>query len=182
MKVILLNHIEKLGSKGEVVSVKRGFARNYLVPRNLALYASPQNMKQLGGIQAKAAAEEEKILAELKVLDGKIRALNLVFVRKVDENDHMFGSVSETDIISKLHEHGLELHKAALVMDKHIKALGESHVPVRLHKEIISDLQITVEKEAKEQPAVAEPELVEPELNLAGPEPETDEILDEDEL
>ncbi|MDI9525232.1 MAG: 50S ribosomal protein L9, partial [Candidatus Cloacimonadota bacterium] len=102
MKVILLNHIEKLGKKGEVVSVKRGFARNYLIPRKLAIYATPQNMKHLSAIQNQAAEEEEKLIEELKKLDAKIRTLSLVFVRKVDEHDSMFGSVSEIDIVNEL--------------------------------------------------------------------------------
>ena len=110
MKVILLNHIDKVGRKGEIVTVKRGYARNYLIPRELALYATPQNMKQLGSIQAKAEEEEQKLLAELKKLDGKIRSISLAFVRKVDENDHMFGSVSETEIENGLQAQGVNIH------------------------------------------------------------------------
>ncbi|MBW6514215.1 MAG: 50S ribosomal protein L9 [Candidatus Syntrophosphaera sp.] len=167
MKVILLNNLEKVGKKGEVVSVKRGFARNYLIPRNLALYATPQNMKQLSSIQSKAAEEEEKVLAELKKLDAQIRSLNLVFLRKVDENENMFGSVSEADISQKLAEQGLDIHKSLVLMEKHVKALGESLVQIRLHKDIVSELKITVEKENKELPPLDEtPEPVET------PEPE----------
>ncbi len=156
MKVILLNHIDKLGKKGEVVTVKRGYARNYLIPRDLALYATPQNMKGLTDIQSKAAEEEERLIAELKKLDDKIRNIKLVFVRKVDENEHMFGSVSETDISHELAEKGVTIHKSAVIMEKHIKTLGETQVQIRLHKDIISDLHITVEKEGKDQEAIIE--------------------------
>lgn len=188
MKVILLNHIEKLGKKGEVISVKRGFARNYLIPRDLAIYATPQNMKQLSTIQNQAAEEEEKLVAELKKLDAKIRTLSLVFVRKVDEHDSMFGSVSETDIVNELAAQGVTVHKSTVLMERHIKSLGDTVVQIRLHKDILSELKVLVEKEAKEgvveeqiaTPAVTEePAPVEPELpaeaEAALPETETEE-------
>lgn len=172
MKVILLNHIEKLGKKGEVVSVKRGFARNYLIPRKLAIYATPQNMKHLSAIQNQAAEEEEKLIEELKKLDAKIRTLSLVFVRKVDEHDSMFGSVSEIDIVNELAAQDVNVHKSAVLMEKNIKSLGETVVQIRLHKDIVSELKVLVEKEAKDEaveeqvaaPAVEETAPVEPEI------------------
>ena len=172
MKVILLNHIEKLGKKGEVVSVKRGFARNYLIPRKLAIYATPQNMKHLSAIQNQAAEEEEKLIEELKKLDAKIRTLSLVFVRKVDEHDSMFGSVSEIDIVNELAAQDVNIHKSAVLMEKNIKSLGETVVQIRLHKDIVSELKVLVEKEAKDEaveeqvaaPAVEETAPVEPEI------------------
>nr|HPM04758.1 50S ribosomal protein L9 [Candidatus Cloacimonas sp.] len=86
MKVIMLQNIEKVGKQGEVVNVKRGFARNYLTPRGYAIYATPANLKNLDVIKNKLAVEEEKMLAELKNLAEKIAATKLVFVRKVDEH------------------------------------------------------------------------------------------------
>ncbi|PKN74202.1 MAG: 50S ribosomal protein L9 [Candidatus Cloacimonetes bacterium HGW-Cloacimonetes-2] len=147
MKVILLENIEKVGSKGELINVKRGFARNYLIPRNYAIYATPQNMKKLSAIQANLAAEEEKRVAELKNLAEKLNSLSLVFARKVDENEHMFGSVSENDIINELKAQGFDLNRAQILMEKHIKELGEISVPVKLHKDITASLKITVNKE-----------------------------------
>lgn len=168
MKVILLTYIEKLGNAGEVVRVKRGYARNYLIPRRLAIYATPKNMKQLGSIQSQAAEEEAKLLAELKILDEKIRSLKLTFVRKVDENDNMFGSVSDLDIVNELAAQDVNVHKNTVQLDKHIKSLGELTVPIRLHREIISELVVLVEREGGEvQPetpareAVVEPEVEE---------------------
>lgn len=147
MKIIMLKNIEKVGKQGEVVNVKRGFARNYLTPRGLAIYATPANMKKLGAIQNKMADEEQKMLAELKILAEKIAAIKLVFMRKVDENGSMFGSVSENDIVHAIAEKGITLHKSALQMDKHYKELGEIAVPVRLHKEIQTTLNIVIEQE-----------------------------------
>lgn len=168
MKVILLTYIEKLGNAGEVVRVKRGYARNYLIPRRLAIYATPKNMKQLGAIQSQAAEEEAKLLAELKILDEKIRSLKLTFVRKVDENDNMFGSVSDLDIVNELAAQDVNVHKNTVQLDKHIKSLGELTVPIRLHREIISELAVLVEREGGEvqpetpaQEAVVEPEVEE---------------------
>jgi len=95
MKVILLEIIENLGNPGDVVNVKRGYARNYLVPRKLAIYATPANMKRLTVIKENFQAEEEKRIAALKVLAEKIASTKLTFVRKFDEHGSMFGSVSE---------------------------------------------------------------------------------------
>ncbi len=147
MKVIMLKNIEKVGNQGEVVNVARGFARNYLTPRGLAIYATPQNLKKLEVIKGKLAEDEQKLLAELKNLAEKISAAKLVFVRKVDEHGSMFGSVSENDIVHALHEQGITLHKSALGMDKHFKELGEHSVAVRLHKEVSCTLSLVIDKE-----------------------------------
>ncbi|MDD2228797.1 MAG: 50S ribosomal protein L9 [Candidatus Cloacimonetes bacterium] len=147
MKVIMLKNIEKVGNQGDVVSVKRGFARNYLTPRGYAIYATPTNMKKLSEIQGKFVEDEQKLLAELKNLAEKITAAKLVFVRKVDENGSMFGSVSENDIVHALSEKGITLHKNTLGMDKHFKELGELSVSVRLHKEVSCTLSFVIEKE-----------------------------------
>lgn len=147
MKVIMLKNIDKVGKQGEVVSVKRGFARNYLTPRGLAIYATPTNMKNLSVIQSKMQEEEQKLLAEMKKLAEIIAAANLVFVRKLDEHGSMFGSVSENDIVHALQQQGITLHKSNLVMDKHFKEIGEFSVPVHLHKEVNSTLNIKIEQE-----------------------------------
>lgn len=150
MKVIMLTNIEKVGAKGEVVNVKHGYARNYLVPRNYAIYATPANVKRIGNIQAQAADEEQKRITELKKLAEKIDAAKLVFVRKVDDHGSMFGSVSETDIVHALHEIGIDVHKSLILMDKHLKELGDTVLKIRLHKDVIAELNISVEKEGKE--------------------------------
>ena len=147
MKVIMLKTIEKVGNQGEVINVKRGFARNYLVPRGFAIYATPANMKNLAIIKNKLAAEEEKLLAELKNLAEKIAATKLVFMRKVDESGSMFGSVSELDIMHSLEEQGITIQKNAVFMDKHYKELGEFNVPIHLHKDVTCTLNIVIEPE-----------------------------------
>ncbi|HRX77045.1 MAG: 50S ribosomal protein L9 [Candidatus Cloacimonetes bacterium] len=149
MKVILLEHIENLGKKGEVVNVKRGYARNYLIPREYAIYGTPANMKRLGSIQDELKLAEEKKLAELKNLAEKIASIKLTFVRKVDEQGSMFGSVSENDIVSALKEQGVEIQRSSVQMEHHVKELGEHKLQLRLHKEIQVDLNFDVTAEAE---------------------------------
>ena len=93
------------------------------------------------------AADEQKLLFELKNLAEKIAAVKLVFVRKVDEHGSMFGSVSENDIVHALQEQGITLHKNSLGMDKHFKELGNISVPVRLHREVSCSLNLVIEQE-----------------------------------
>ncbi len=162
MKVILTENIEKVGVKGEVINVKRGFARNYLVPRDFAIYATPQNMKNLVGIKQRFADEENKRLEHLKLVAEKITGLHLAYTRKVDENDHMYGSVSEMDIMHELKEKNIDIPKTAVLMDKHIKQLGEFEVDIRLHKDINVKVRGTVLKEGAEKEAVKVEKVKEP--------------------
>ena len=149
MKVILTENIEKVGVKGDVVNVKRGFARNYLIPRDFAIYATPQNLKNLSGIQQRFAEEENKRFELLKQLAQKISETQLSFVRKVDENDNMYGSVSEMDILNGLKDKNIEVPKTAIIMEKHIKNLGEFEVQIHLHKDINVLVRGLVEKETE---------------------------------
>jgi large subunit ribosomal protein L9 len=192
MKVILTETIEKVGSKGDVINVKRGYARNFLIPRNYAMYATPQNMKSLETLKKQFADEESKRLEQLKQVAQQISGLKLDYVRKTDEHDNMYGSVSENDILHSLMEKGIEIAKTALVMDKHIKQLGDFEIPVRLHKDIQAVLHGTVRKEgadkeadttqasaeAKEETPVAEPEVIQ-EDSTDIPEEQTEDKVSE---
>jgi len=149
MKVILLENIEKLGNQGEVVNVKRGYARNYLVPRDFALYATPYNMKRLGSIQEELKAIEEKNILELKNLAEKIASVKLTFNRKVDEQGNMFGSVSENDIVHALKAEGVDIHRSTVQMEHHIKELGDHSISIRLHKEVVTNLAFVVQAETE---------------------------------
>ncbi len=148
MKVILTESIEKVGSKGDVINVKRGFARNYLVPRHIAIYATPQNMKNLDTLKKQFADEENKKLEHLRQVAGQISELKLTFTRRVDEHDNMYGSVSENDILHELKERSIDIPKASVTMEKHIKQLGDFEVNIHLHKEVNAVLHGVIEKEA----------------------------------
>ncbi len=147
MKVILIETIDKIGIKGDVINVKRGFARNYLIPRDYAIYATPQNLKNLDSLKVKFVEEENKRFAILKALGEKVAEQRLTFLRKTDEHENMYGSVSEIDILHALQEKNVDIPKAAIIMEKHIKQLGEFQVNVKLHKDINVTLYCVVEKE-----------------------------------
>lgn len=177
MKIIMLENIEKLGSKGEVVNVKRGYARNYLVPRAMALYATPQNMKRLSAIQADFAADEEKKLQELKNLAEKIASVKLTFVRKADEQGSMFGSVSDNDIVVALKGQDIDILRSNVQMEQHIKELGQHTLQIRLHKDVVAYLSFVVEAEAKAETEVKAETEAKPETVVL-PEQEVEAIAD----
>ncbi len=149
MKVILTENIDKVGSKGDVVNVKRGFARNFLVPRSLAMYATPYNLKKLDSLKKKFAAEEEQRLEQYKALAAQIDNLSLTFTRKTDEHDNLYGSVSETDLLHELKNRNIDIPRNAIIMEKHIKQLGDFEVPIHLHRDVHAVLHGTVVKETE---------------------------------
>ncbi|HNQ43576.1 MAG TPA: 50S ribosomal protein L9 [Candidatus Cloacimonadota bacterium] len=149
MKVIMLENIEKVGKKGEVVNVKRGYVRNYLIPRDYAIYATPVNLKKLGSIQEELKAAEEKQLTMLKNLAEKIASTKLAFERKIDEHGSMFGSVSENDIVQALKLQEIDISRSAVQMERHVKELGEHNVDIRLHKDVVAKLTFVVNQEAE---------------------------------
>jgi large subunit ribosomal protein L9 len=177
MKVILTENIEKVGNKGDVINVKRGYARNYLVPRNYAIYATPMNLKKLDGLKKQFADEESKRIEKFRILGEQISKLKLSFIRKVDEHESMYGSVSEMDILHELKEKNIDIPKAAIILDKHIKQLGEFDVPVHLHKEVSVMLSVSVAKEAVEKAAKTKVEPVAEAVVAA--EPVAEEIIEE---
>lgn len=180
MKVILIENIEKVGSKGDVVNVKRGFARNYLVPRNFALYATPKNMKKLEVLKKQFADDESKRVEHFKQIGEKITALHLTFLRKVDEHDSMYGSVSEMDILHELKEKNIDIPKTAIIMDKHLKQLGDFEVHIKLHKDVNVMLPVTVKKEAgKDDVAEEKPVEKKAKPKKAVEEVITDEVVSE---
>ena len=176
MKVILMQHIEKLGAKGDVVNVKRGYARNYLVPRGFAIYATPYNMKKLEEIRTIAKQEEATRLEELKNLASKINGTTLSFVRKTDEQGNLYGSVSDTDIAGELSSQGYQIHKSAVQLEKHIKELGVFDVQLRLHKDVEAQIKVEVKQEATAEPVEAEPE---PTVEAPAPQPVVEEEIPE---
>jgi large subunit ribosomal protein L9 len=181
MKVILTENIEKVGNKGDVINVKRGYARNYLVPRNYAIYATPMNLKKLDGLKKQYADEESKRIEKFRILGEQISKLKLSFIRKVDEHESMYGSVSEMDILHELKEKNIDIPKAAIILEKHIKQLGEFDVPVHLHKEVSVMLSVSVAKEAVEKAAKAKDEPVAEEIveEAVAEEAAVEEVVEE---
>lgn len=147
MKIILVNEIDTLGKAGEIVEVADGYARNYLLPKKIAIKATKNNINKIQKIKENAEKEKLKKVEEYKIKVKKIEDTELVFTRKVDEKDNLYGSVSENDIYEKLIKKGVNIDKYAIKLDKHLKELGEFEVKVEFTPEISANLKVKVEKE-----------------------------------
>ena len=146
MKIILLEAIDRLGSRGDVVSVKCGYARNYLIPKNKAAPATPGNMKTLETLKIKQAGEDAKKLDEARALADKISNISLTIGAQAGEEDKLFGSISNDMIRAALLEEGINIDKREIVLDEPIKKLGVYQVTVRVHPELKASLRIWVVK------------------------------------
>ena len=166
--ILLREDIETLGGRGEIVKVKAGYARNYLLPQGLATLATKGNVKQIelerAALLKKAAAEKET--AELQA--GQMGDIRLDFERKAGEQGHLFGSVTSMDIAEALKAKGYEIDRRKIVLKEAIKETGEFTVPVKLHREVTLQVPVTVRAEGGE---VAAPEAAE----TAEPAAETEE-------
>lgn len=147
MHIILQEDIEKLGTRGQVVEVAEGYARNFILPRKLGLEATPGNMKRLEKMRAAFVKKEatEKGAAEevAKLLAG----VSLTLTRKAGENDQLFGSVTSADISEALAAQGHNVEKRKIVLDEPIKLVGEFEIPLRLHREVTATVKLAVKKE-----------------------------------
>jgi large subunit ribosomal protein L9 len=144
MKVILQENVEKLGTRGEVVDVSDGYARNYILPRKLGILASEGNLKRLEQIRGSLSRKEasEKALAES--LAAQIAATTISFTRKAGESDQLFGSVTSADIADALAAQGFTVDKRKIQLDDSIKLIGEYSVPVKLHYDVTATIKVVV--------------------------------------
>ncbi len=148
MEVILREHVEHLGRRGDVVKVAEGYARNYLLPRKLALLVTDGNKRQI---------EHERKLAEARELEEKQQAeayaerlgqLEIEIPRRVGENDTLYGSVTSADISHALQAKQFEIEKKKIVLPEPLKALGEFTVPVKIHRDVTAHVKVKVVPEA----------------------------------
>lgn len=160
MKLILRADVENLGNLGDVVTVKPGYARNYLLPQGMAMVASDANIKVFELERKKLQARMDALRAEAKGLQGKIEALEIVIPMHVGENDKLYGSVTTSIIGDALAAQGVEVDRRRILLDAPIRTLGEHPVRVRLHANVTAVLQVKVisdhkpeEAEETEQPA-----------------------------
>ena len=148
MQIILQEDVEKLGNRGDVVTVKPGYARNFLLPHKLAIEATAGNMKALerirGSLAKKTATELDAAKKQAELLTG----VSLKFTRKTGENDQMFGSVTTADIADGLKAQGFEVDKRQIQLKDPVKALGEYPVTVKVFRDITAEIKIHVNKEA----------------------------------
>ncbi|HYC63079.1 MAG TPA: 50S ribosomal protein L9 [Thermoanaerobaculia bacterium] len=159
MKVILTEEIRGLGTRGDVVTVKDGYARNFLLPKNLAREASAGNLKQIEHERRKWAllASQEKDAAQ-KAAD-KVKGVKITIEKRVGEHGHLFGSVTANEIADGLMAKGIEVDKRRIELDQPIKNLGVHDVDVRLHRDVTAKIQVEVVAlgvEKLEEPAATE--------------------------
>ena len=147
MKVILLDDVAKLGRRGEVRDVSDGYARNFLIPKKLALSATAGNLKNLGHIKQQQDAKADRIKADADALRGRIEALTYEERRQASEEGKLFGSVTSQDVADFLGARGIPMERKRITLEEPIKALGEFSVSMRLHPEVTAQLRITVVRE-----------------------------------
>lgn len=148
-KVLLREDVDDLGARGEIVRVRAGYARNYLLPRNLAVEATAGNVK---GIESERAALLKKEAKERATAEGQaqqIGSLQLEFKRKAGEQGALYGSVTSMDVAEALHQRGYEIDRHRIHMREPLKRVGEYTVPVRLHREVTIDLKVRVAPEGE---------------------------------
>jgi len=148
MQIILQEDVEKLGHRGDVVTVKPGYARNFLLPKKLAVEATPGNMKALERIRA---ALSKKTATELEAAQKQAELLGVValkFTRKTGENDQMFGSVTTGDIAESLKKEGFEIDKRQIQLPEPLKSLGDFPVTIKVFRDVTAQIQVNVSKES----------------------------------
>ena len=148
MEIILRDHVEHVGKRGDVVKVADGYARNYLLPQKLALPATEANKNWIARERkiSEAREGEERVAAE--ALAERLVALELKIARKVGDNDTMYGSVTNGDIADLIKAKGFDVDRRKILLPDPLRALGEVLVPVKLHRDVTAQLKITIVKEA----------------------------------
>jgi large subunit ribosomal protein L9 len=147
MKLILTTDLPHVGKVGQVVEVANGYGRNYLLPRGLAILATPGNERSLAQQQKARLAREAKTKAEAEALAAQLQGLSLRIAKKTGEGDRLYGSVTSMDIADLVKSRGISLDRRRIVLDTPLKTLGTHKVSVRLHPEVIAEVEIAVTKE-----------------------------------
>ena len=147
MKVILREDVKTLGTAGAIIDVKDGYARNFLIPRNIAVPASVNNVKAFEHEKKVQESKKNKRKKEAETLKEKLERISCSIARKVGEQDKLFGSVTTQDIEKALKGEGFEIDKKDIMLEEPIKALGVYHVPVRVFEDVIASTKVWVVKE-----------------------------------
>jgi large subunit ribosomal protein L9 len=148
MKLILREDVENLGRGGDVVDVKPGYGRNYLLPRGLAVNANPKNLRDIEHQKAVATAKAAKLKASADAVAKRLSETPVTLKRKVGEQDKLFGSVTALDIAEALAARGLEIDRRSIDLVEPIKTLGDFEVGVKLHHEVVGKAKVKVVAEA----------------------------------
>ena len=146
MQLILRENVDKLGKRGDIVEVRSGFARNFLLPRNLAMAVNDNNVRRMEKDKKLVVAKDAKEKEESEALAAQISGMKLTFRRKV-HGEELYGSVSAIDVVEALAAKGYSLERRRIQLDEPIKSLGEFPVTARLHPDVSTTLTVTVAKE-----------------------------------
>jgi large subunit ribosomal protein L9 len=147
MKVILTEDVTHLGSAGDMLKVKDGFARNYLIPKNMAVVATTENVKQLEHQKRQIQAKLNKLKKDCESVATRIEAISCTIARAAGDEDKLFGSVTSADICAGLKAEGIDIDKKKVLLEEPIKSLGIFSVPIKLHSDVIANLKVWVVKE-----------------------------------
>ena len=147
MEVILREHVDNLGRRGDVVKVAAGYARNYLLPRKLALPVTDANKKQIERERKNAEVRELEEKTQAEAFAKRLSETDISIGRRVGENDTLYGSVTSADIAHALTAKGFEIDKRKITLPEPLKALGEFTVPVKIHREVTAQVKVNVVKE-----------------------------------
>ncbi len=148
MKLILREDVENLGKGGELVDVKPGYGRNYLLPRGLAVLANPKNVRELDHQKKIAEAKAAKARASAEAVAKRLADTPVTLKRKVGEQEKLYGSVTALDIVEALAARGLALDRRMIDLPEPIKSIGDHEVAVKLHREVVGKAKVKVEAEA----------------------------------
>jgi len=147
MKIILMEDVPALGRRGEVRDVATGYARNYLLPKKLALPATPGNLQNLEHLKRQRERAENKAREAAQAAADRIAALELAVATRASEDGRLFGSVSAQDVVEFLERQRIPVEKRRVLLEDPIKALGEYQVPIRLHHDVTATLRVAVTRE-----------------------------------
>jgi large subunit ribosomal protein L9 len=144
MQVILRDRIENLGNAGDVVDVKPGYGRNYLIPKGLAYEASPANVRRLEAERAAQGRRDAETLDQARQQAAAIEGVSLTFNARAGQEGKLFGSITSADIVEKAAEQGVQIDRRQIELDEPIKSLGVHSVPVRLHPQVRPEFKVWV--------------------------------------
>lgn len=144
MQVILREKVESLGNPGDVVDVKPGYGRNYLIPRGLAYEATTANVRRIEAEKARHQRAEAETLGEARQQAARFEGVSLTFHARAGQEGKLFGSITSADIAERLAEQGIQVDRRSIELDEPIKSLGVTSVPVRLHPQVKPEIKVWV--------------------------------------
>jgi large subunit ribosomal protein L9 len=149
MEVILREHVDNLGRRGDVVKVAEGYARNYLLPRKLALAVTENNKRQIEREKRLAESRDAEEKSQADAIAARLGQLEVEIARRVGENETLYGSVTSADIAHALQTKGFDIDKRKIQLHEPLKALGETSVPVKIHRDVTAQIKVKVTAEQR---------------------------------